>query len=831
MSDLGNFRIFEGIWESNDIYLQETIDALFEGQPPPRSENLHDSIFSLLRLSDAVAERLRLPRWAEGNGHREHVEVPSNDQIASHRNTIVVTSQQLADLGLTAINLAEFIYDDATFSRLTNEFIGHSSLERRPLLKLQDGLLLVLPSAVSIAVRRYSVEWMSIHGLLQSFQLKLRRRQADSVFNEMLRRLGGTAIVISDGPQKPRELTFIDEVVLKFDTDKYAHVVLLHRDLGGSFQEVAEDTLCLSRQLELALNKHLFKTARYLRRKFNTDLGITILITAGINVGNTFALAIKHLPTEWHFTGYSMADFSFLAKSPEVSLLRLWKLEHQKQKLRERGLETKQLTGELNLFSYWREQGYCLIPRHVPYPGASGVTLSISFLKPLRVKVRKDQDDHTVRLRETRHVRVNRVQPDPFFKEMERQPIDGVPYEVRQGRLHGVVETSRGPWWLIMEQSADTHHGRELLFQLWEALLHWLNRLAPLLDSYAVPIQSDPILLSISIEAIDEWGNLTDLASLPHDHPTFSVQENERRLGVHIPKGFQHYFRQPKNVAERSLVQTITAGVFSLLRKLRLEVPQEAQVSEIVSSVITNDNARSIHMFAPLSPGDHMAALGVKGEPRFIQPEDHSFCRLGLASRVGQAPQERSLRERKDCLSFLEKAVDEIWQDIAQRLKAVDRFSVMMTALQNLETLNYDKEVWRKTARALISVHQDPENIRSVARKRDTERASAAMATRVLVEMAVCTVPSFGGTLISQSDFDTLLGLIFELIVLANRSDAIQYHLSSDQVHFQPNGFIESDQATLIDLVEKFKSETFAEDFEEASRTYDSFYQERRLGH
>ena len=57
----GNRRVFEGIWPSNDYYVQVVLDTLLASGAPPLCRRLLQSAFALLRLSDVVAERLLIP--------------------------------------------------------------------------------------------------------------------------------------------------------------------------------------------------------------------------------------------------------------------------------------------------------------------------------------------------------------------------------------------------------------------------------------------------------------------------------------------------------------------------------------------------------------------------------------------------------------------------------------------------------------------------------------------------------------------------------------------------------------------------------------------------
>jgi hypothetical protein len=60
----GNRRVFEGLWESSDYYLQVALDTLSSPQAPPECRDLLTPALALLRVSEVVADRLGLDRWS-----------------------------------------------------------------------------------------------------------------------------------------------------------------------------------------------------------------------------------------------------------------------------------------------------------------------------------------------------------------------------------------------------------------------------------------------------------------------------------------------------------------------------------------------------------------------------------------------------------------------------------------------------------------------------------------------------------------------------------------------------------------------------------------------
>jgi len=182
------------------------------------------------------------------------------------------------------------------------------------------------------------------------------------------------------------------------------------------------------------------------------------------------------------------------------------------------------------------------------------------------------------------------------------------------------------------------------------------------------------------------------------------------------------------------------------------------------------------------------------------------------------------LTGKETCKKFLERTVDQLWAEIAAHLKTVDRFSLIRAALQNNEAILRDREHWSNTARALIAIHEDKEDVRAVAHKRETERIRASLAGRVLIEMAICVAMNAGAGA-SKSDYDSLIARVISLIETAHVRDAMRYDLCPSRLEIHPNGFIGIDNNLIEDAVRKYNSESFGEQFRQASARYEHLYQ------
>ena len=379
-----------------------------------------------------------------------------------------------------------------------------------------------------------------------------------------------------------------------------------------------------------------------------------------------------------------------------------------------------------------------------------------------------------------------------------------------------------------MHQRRGSPAGR-FVFGLWEAILNWMEKVAPALDQYMVELASDPIHITVSIDAIEEWPDLSGIETEIEELPTVTLQGPNYGFLLSIPRGFRKYLRRADNIGERLLIEAIASGIFELIsRALGTTPPFEPPV--FARSVMQTEDERYIHLFDAISPGQLVAATADLGKLRFVQPEDESSTRLGLAFRADPSVPRATLCGAGLCIPLLEKVVDKLWSEISQQLCLVDRPTLIRIALENIEALLKDREHWNNTTRALLATHQDKDDVRAVCRKRETDRTRTSLASRVLVEMAVC-----GASQISRPasivDYDSLVAKIVILIEFAYWRDALRYNLAPERLEIRQNGFIEVDTALVDEAVARYNLETFNASFNKAKSNYYSLYEKKKTRH
>jgi hypothetical protein len=245
----GNARIFDAGWYENDYALQAFLVAVVRLHDEWMRPIAH-SVNALLRLSEAVAARAGIPRFTLSEGlPRQPLRIVQSTAGAASRH-VFFSIDELRAMGIGSRALRPFKFEPEMVPALAKEIIGHTTLERHPLLFTEQGVLLALPTAVSAAIRRFMVESAAAAGRLDALESLIRDYQFEEV-----RRLGrvGWDIRELNPVEEPATLEFIG----RFDEGAYVHVVFL----PDTLEPVLTEGLQSIEHIPDAVTERLDKTA------------------------------------------------------------------------------------------------------------------------------------------------------------------------------------------------------------------------------------------------------------------------------------------------------------------------------------------------------------------------------------------------------------------------------------------------------------------------------------------------------------------------------------------------------------------------------------------
>ena len=332
----GNRRVFEGTWESSDYFVQVVIDTLANSKALRECRDILVPAFALLTLSDCVAERVGLQRWhIESSIPGGTVKLPSATRIADRARAVTFTADDLNGLGVNRDILAPFILRDEDKQALASETTGHSSLERRPLVDFGGDLVLTLPSAVSPAIRRFVLTELRRTGYLQAFSKALAAHQARQVDRDGLREIKEEADSLKP-PAPDGNIPSLHAWLLKYDIDKYLHVVLLHDRMDWLDAQDFSSFMKYPEKLRAGLEKYLSQISGHCRSLPGFAEGMTLLVVGGL--GRGFVLPFENWPDQWRLSVIRISNLLMLADEVDRPIARYLKCIKQKEWVEEKGV-------------------------------------------------------------------------------------------------------------------------------------------------------------------------------------------------------------------------------------------------------------------------------------------------------------------------------------------------------------------------------------------------------------------------------------------------------------------------------------------------------------
>lgn len=821
ISRLGNSRIFEGIWEANDFWLQQAINALLQLDESAEIHSIFAEVLALLQLSELLADRCALARYSMGGGAtRRPLELPAEEQLYYRASLVRFSSNDLEDARIAVDLLKVFLHEPTPVEGA----LGRSTLERRPLVRHGGDIIVALPTALSPAIRLHVLDRLIRNNLVANFSSLLTALQ-DRAVDEGLKRLEGEPDDSRDILPLPEDAQLATQTLCQFDRGKFAHVILCQDSILELSKTGFTGVQNFSDEGKACLLGHLKTSAQILSSRPGYSGGLTVLVVGGL--GRSFAFALPTFVDNWYPAIYRLSDFLALGRVQGTTFLRLWKLKQQLSEIRKRGMEVENINGDLNLLGFWWRQGFRLVPKQVAPIAKNLLLIGSDYVAEVRHKLRTEHNNHAMlRRRPNEWVSVQRFHTDSHFKESKNDPIYVDTNSVSLGQLRAAVETQRRAWWLSTPGTARIDWHRELQYRVWEALLHWLLKSATIAEGSFPALPQGPIETLLRFEGLQRW-SAPSVDELPTGsaHLETATSMSNAQIRIVIPVPFFRVFAEARNTGERMLIRSVFVGINSLSRADR----STEELDDLVQKVVRNDDARFFHL-AFAHNYRHQVAGTHGARPRFISKEDSNFNLLELAfpERESGISAAKKVEGREACNDFLHAVVDQCWRKMREILKKIDRKTLVLQCLENIEAMELDKEQWRLTASALLASHEDKEDVLHVATKRESKRALSQIATRTIVEMAVCTCPHSGGVETNNAAFDSLSAYADILLHAAIASDAQKYEFTQAILDVFPNGEFETDQRYQRDIITPYTSGMFGQEFHEAARSYNDYFKDPR---
>ncbi|PIB92745.1 hypothetical protein [Caulobacter sp. FWC2] len=804
----GDFRILEGIWEGAGFYLQRFVNVV-EGMPEGAPyDELRVAIFSLLRLSDLVCERSKLWRNQLGSAYPQDT-IPRSvlSRAASLQRRVRFTLDELRSAGVSLRGLAPFAFRQDGREELLNQKLGHTDLERRPLVIKGQEVFFVLPTAASAAIRRFLLERLDALGARETFLAALGRDYLALI--ESMPLLGGrmgARLHFHRG-----ERFALAGGTIEADQGRYLNLVLLLDTLEGIETTGLIDPNPDPGQVTDVLQTWIGNAYRQAQHDPNFVDGLTVIV--GCGVGRAAAHALPDpAARNWRLEFLSAPELCTLSWAHGFSPLSLWRLLDGQEALERGGVALQSINGLLNLVAWSRSLGGHLVP-HGQLPddfggGDHADTLMVpqNLLRDLRHEVAMDFDVH-VRADVTGRQLTVRWQKDRIFAEDDAERVY-VSDEDRERRgSAGVFITPARDWWFDIlvpdDLPATPAH------DYWLMLRMWIVRAAPVLDRCFPGLGTSSLLIE---------GDFTDCMRngearpAPLNYPqvraglVVTADLERRTVVIKASEAFERGGFHVDNIAEQALVAAIAVGVAGLAG----ETLDAAAERQLVDEICPDPKARHRHTFAVATFLDQVRADIPKVTVR-VDRDDDALLRLGLGWRAHERSEGAWIRGKADAMRFLNRTVRLLEEELCADLRHFGREALIRALLYNHEAAAAEGQRWGRTAAAILALRKDKDAVRDVISKEVSERAEVSQTSRSLVELALCEAP-LEGRAPGALDLSRLMAKMGLILVASGWSGAIRWDVMEPTLKISPLG----DVLAKLDFVEEILA-PFARAFSDVS--------------
>lgn len=672
-SKLGNYLVLEGIWESGTFYLQRFVN-LVDSLPTDDDyfSNIKDSVHSLLKISHLVCVAAKLRRNELGSDIHVHT-LPGSIGSKSNtlRNIVKFNIAELEKEGIQIEALTPFIFNPTFRSRLLDQIIGHTDLELSP-LAIEDGVLYVLlPTAISVAIRRFILNTLGTDPNRNLFVKHLGREYAAlfRVTPLLGEEIGQVKFVHQSWASFSAISTEIDEghylaLVFTLDTlEDFAEEGFNGIPLPNV--ETQEIYTLLVQQIQSEISK---------RQGFKS--GITLFINCGIGRGSLLAIENEDMD-KWSSDLLSAPDFCTLSRTPKMKALNLWRIQDMKERLSKQMVEIQNANGFLNLYAWAESLDGHLVPHsEIPedHDGSKLLDLVITqnSLLDLRYKVATLLDSHVEQFVDGTWYRVQ-IEGKNLFEEDALLPSYVHIPLVKAVKPIGVFITEHRCWWFelgSLNENTDTRsHDR------WRMLQAWIEKSAPLLDAeFGSALGIRPILWRCIFEykqrvmrkELKTFGTAEDARRAIK----ITVDSESRIIEFRISKQFDLALFHPENIAEKELVNALIIGVAQLANQDKFDI------NDITQKIIPNAQARQTHMLPAREFRDFIPELHSK-ETVHINRFDDATLRLGMGWLAYPRENGGRIEGKENCIQFLNTLVTKLEDQLCEDLRQFDRLQLM----------------------------------------------------------------------------------------------------------------------------------------------------------
>ena len=817
-TERGNFKVLEGMWEGNTFYLQRFLNAV---QTMPRGsgyDELRQSVFALLKLSDLAADRSRLGRNCLGEElPRGKLEKEHLAKMTRYRSWIRFSFTTLKEHGIEPTDLAPFLFNVGKRSKLDEQHTGSSILEEHPVLRDANNVYLILPTAVSAAIRLFILNRIAAGGMQGALSAGLAGDYADL--------LGRTPLLGSHfGPQlsfRNVDGFLVTGATIQIDVGRYLNLVFVADDLA----DVLETGLC---GISPAGMNYTEKVAEWIDWSWDTVPDdpnfqgcLSIFVSCGIGRALAFGFPELNRPN-WEFDFLSAYDFFTLSWTPDFEPLTLWRILDAKKSAQGLGATLSNINGLINLVAWSRELDSHIVP-HGTLPDdfvdepTTFLMIDQNSQRTLRHDVLQAHDPRVAKYVDERWIRIRKNALSQLAEDISA-PLYASE-EMINGRPQACYLAQQRTWWA--ESNILNGVLGDSAYERWRLISMWLSRAAPVLDKMSsLPNRSVLWEARFNLPNSDTLEPQSEMdEQTTRDAISVEIDRSTNTVITTCTADFEYAFNHVENVAERVLVERLVEGILKLGRR------SCDDLASLVSEIVRSPQARHGHALQAQSARDYLRD-DLRAKVVFIDSYDDAAIRLGLGWQVRSRSEGGQIEGKADCQQFLNALVSHLQSDLVTDLKRLQLVPLLETLIRNYEAAVFDRERWRRTSSAIIALREDKVDARQWIADREIRLNGVFQATRILVELAAAVSSNDGGQKAGKLDLSRLMAKATALFMHGGYSDAIRWDVMKPELRITPLGDVHANFDFVDTIIEPYAKDTSDVRIDDNVKNYPKFLEE-----
>lgn len=796
------YNVLLGLWEGCIHQTQMFINVLEAMPREGEYLTLYKQIESMLIASDTVLSNFNTPINTIG------CEYP---QEAIRSRSIKPFSQISENLEVTHIHsqVPLPLLPNSKYPTLATAVLGKSELESFPFIESKGKCFLALPTAITTSIRKLIYLFCKKNGHLG----KLTKGLAVSLSNKISQtRIFGEFKNAPVRFEKRNNLEnwFVARLSIEFDIGYHYHFIFVMDSLIDFDKEWFQGFLNTDDNLARFINLELENFNNYLSEKGGSNKACTIIVPCGF--GRGFSIGFNPDNKDALTEIVNANDLFTLSQDKDCNPYRIWRLIEAQDLAKKYKAHINNLNGFLNLYGYIKQNDFSIF-NHSDFVDIDSdnifITVGTNFQKDVREAALQDTDLRSILHPELGSIIAQRGYPNSLFEQNDAKQIY-CPINLTPELLQAAYLDDNTKIWV--EMPTDPSMDISVLAQIFNAYVHWLPRIVQYLKADDVEVDSIQ-LVRIELDIPSDNPRAFPLNVTNEDVlNSCSYALDDKTLECYFDKNLLFGFSLPTNIAEQALVKPLVKKLYKGCEK---------KTDEAMTHVFNSLYARHFHIFECQTYSENIVESFETEKPITLDIATDKNHKFGLGWINGNKPDVNTITGKPDCKAFLAKVVSNVWSKIQNRLKTLNKEELVKLLLSNIELCQLHKTRWSKSFKANQFLQNNHDDLYRVATTEIGLLNGASLASRLIIEMAVCECPDKGGRTPGKMDVQELQSRALSLHLLGGVSEAINFDAITPRLVVSHFGDVLFDHDFEDLIVSHYQSGLHKEKFVNSAKNYD----------